>query len=117
MFDVKQSEKEIALGIFKREIGIKKLDMDGAAEKIGISHDMLKEIFKNNGEFYAFHTLIFWAEIIASANTVDAIISRKLDRKASKQPHDHFYKEIWSFISNIEEEEKIENSGNIENKD
>ena len=117
MFDVKQSEKEIALSIFKREIGVKKLDMDGVAEKINISHDMLKEIFRNNGEFYAFHTLIFWAEIIASSCSADDILSRKLDRKSSKPPHDAFYHEVWRFISSMEPEEKNENSINIENKD
>lgn len=117
MFDVKKSEKEIALAILKREIGIKKLDVNSVSNKIQITPEMLKEVFKNNGEFYAFHTLVFWAEIIATSESPDEILSRKLDRKVSKSPHDPFYKEIWRFISALEPEEKDQDFDNNQIKD
>jgi hypothetical protein len=116
MFDVKKTEKEICLAIFKREIGVKKIDIEEVAERISISTDMLKEIFKNNGEFFAAETFLFWSTVLALSESPNTILNRNHARKRSKTPSEKFYKGIWEYIADLPNEKNNPESDNIEIK-
>lgn len=109
MFDIRKLEKEIALAMLKRAIAQRNLTLQDVADKIGATQKILEDIFQNNGAYYASHTLIFWTEIVSTDCTADDVLARKILRKRSTPPIDHFYNEIWRFISSLESEEKNEN--------
>jgi hypothetical protein len=118
MFDVKNSEKQIAMNILKREIGIKDMGILQTATQLKITPEMLKKVFRDNGEFYTFQTLIFWAEVIALSSSPDEVLDRKLERKAGNPPQDQFYNAIWHFMTNRDvEQNKNQDFGNSQIKD
>jgi len=116
MFDVDLCEKAIAFNLLKREIALKGLTVEKAAEKLDMDLDLFKNIIGSECKYYTYITIIFWAECIARNVTTEEILDSFLERKASTAPHDPFYNEIWQLMANVEADLQIDEDDKIKEK-
>ncbi len=104
MFDVKQCEKEIVLALLKREMALRKLNMEQTSHRLGITESIFNKMMDDKGKYYTTKTIMFWTEATASDHTPEEILNSKLHRRSCPRPKDPFYRELWDFIASIDAE-------------
>ena len=99
MFNVNDAEKEIAIGILKKEAAGKKLSFEEVAAKIGMQCDTFDCLVASRGKYYTPNSILFWAQMIADDCTADYLYDQKRQLKKGYPPHDKFYADVWQLIS------------------